>query len=181
MSTPPRIYAQYADKPKAVSWYAITPTIAQEITDAASAVTVSYDIDTQEGVQLDIIGAIVNAPRGPLTSDIQYRLFLKAAIVRNNSDATIDGIIRGLNFILSSADSFILYDYEDMSFGIDVTPPVSPVEITTLLSTGIVPKPQGVRFRGVIFSSLLTSCGNIPKTTFGNTSSQCRGYFAPTT
>jgi len=180
MTTPDRIYAQYADKPKAVAWYAITPTIGQEITDAAAQVEVTYDIGTQEGVQLDIIGAILNAPRGILSDDVEYRLFLKAAIVRNNTAATIDDIVRGLNFIINSTDDFVLLDFEDMSFGIDVLTTLTPQEQTILLTTGIVPKPQGVQFRGLLFSPSLTSCGNISKSSFGNTASQCRGFFAPT-
>lgn len=180
MTTPNRIYAQYGDKPKAVAWYAITPTIAQQITTAAAQVRVTYDIDTQEGVQLDVIGNILKAPRGILSDDVEYRLFLKAAIVRNNTPATIDDIVRGLNFIINSTDDFILLDFEDMSFGIDVLTTLTAQEQNLLLTTGIVAKPQGVQFRGIIFSVDLTSCGNISKSTFGNTASQCRGFFAPT-
>ena len=63
MIAPDRVYAQYKDKPKAVAWYAIVPTIGQEIADAADQVRVTYDIDSQEGVQLDIIGAILVVDR----------------------------------------------------------------------------------------------------------------------
>lgn len=61
---PNRIYAQYADKPKAVAWYNITPTMAQPLFDTFDAVRISYDIDTAVGAQLDVIGRIVVIDRG---------------------------------------------------------------------------------------------------------------------
>ncbi len=61
---PNRIYAQYADKPKAVAWYNITPTVAQPLFDTFDAVRMSYDIDTAVGDQLDVIGRIVVIDRG---------------------------------------------------------------------------------------------------------------------
>lgn len=61
---PNRIYAQYADKPKAVAWYNITPNMAQPLFDTFDAVRMSYDIDTAVGEQLDVIGRIVVIDRG---------------------------------------------------------------------------------------------------------------------
>lgn len=61
---PNRIYAQYADKPKTVAWYNITPTVAQPLFDTFDAVRMSYDIDTAVGAQLDVIGRIVVIDRG---------------------------------------------------------------------------------------------------------------------
>lgn len=61
---PNRIYAQYADKPKAVAWYNITPSMAQPLFDTFDAVRMSYDIDTAVGEQLDVIGRIVVIDRG---------------------------------------------------------------------------------------------------------------------
>lgn len=61
---PNRIYAQYADKPKAVAWYNITPAMAQPLFDTFDAVRMSYDIDTAVGAQLDVIGRIVVIDRG---------------------------------------------------------------------------------------------------------------------
>lgn len=61
---PNRMYAQYADKPKAVAWYNITPNMAQPLSDTFDAVRMSYDIDTAVGAQLDVIGRIVVIDRG---------------------------------------------------------------------------------------------------------------------
>lgn len=61
---PNRIYAQYADKPKVVAWYNITPAMAQPLFDTFDAVRMSYNIDTAVGAQLDVIGRIVVIDRG---------------------------------------------------------------------------------------------------------------------
>lgn len=61
---PNRIYAQYADKPKAVQWLNITPTLADTVATAYRGVRESYDIDKAEGAQLDVIGRIVGIDRG---------------------------------------------------------------------------------------------------------------------
>lgn len=58
-----RIYAQYRDKPKAVDWYNITPTIADEIFNAANKTRLSYNIDTATSYELNVIGVIVGASR----------------------------------------------------------------------------------------------------------------------
>jgi len=58
-----RIYAQYRVKPKAVEWYNITPTIAVELQQAYDDIRVTYDIDSQVGEQLDVIGRVIVQPR----------------------------------------------------------------------------------------------------------------------
>jgi hypothetical protein len=54
-----RVYAQYADKPKAVAWYGIVPSLAAQIDAAAEQVRNAYDIDAMSGQALDVIGRIV--------------------------------------------------------------------------------------------------------------------------
>lgn len=56
---PDRIYAQYRNKSKAVQWYGIVPTLADEICNAYEDVRNSYDIDSAMGEQLDVIGKLV--------------------------------------------------------------------------------------------------------------------------
>ena len=58
-----RIYAQYRKKAKALAWYNIIPTIALEIDTAIDSINSSYEIDSNEGEQLNIIGRVVNIDR----------------------------------------------------------------------------------------------------------------------
>jgi len=187
MNIPDRIYAQYRTKPKAVAWYNITRNLAEQLSDAAQAVRVMYEIDTAVGAQLDILGRIVVIPRnfiqpvdiiptqfaasgndpgefgdrsdmfGPLSSDSNaqmsddlYRLVIKSKIIKNNSDATIESILFGMNFLLPNAQVLRITDAEDMSFTIEFYGNISEVERYALLNAQLVPKPQGVRFRGFL-------------------------------
>ena len=68
---PNRIYAQYGDKPKAVDWYNILPTIAGGLFNAADRTRLSYNIDTTTSYELDVIGAIVGASRS-FESQIEF-------------------------------------------------------------------------------------------------------------
>jgi RNA-binding protein YhbY len=54
-----RIYAQYADKPKAVEWFNITPSITTELFNVFESVRGSYDIDNANSAELDVIGRVV--------------------------------------------------------------------------------------------------------------------------
>lgn len=63
LTLPDRIYAQYRTKPKAIAWYNITRELAVQLSDAAQAVRIMYNIDTATGEQLNIIGRIVVVDR----------------------------------------------------------------------------------------------------------------------
>ena len=60
---PNRIYAQYGDKPNAVAWFNITPTIADDLFNVAEQTQLSYDIDNATSHELNVIGVIVGASR----------------------------------------------------------------------------------------------------------------------
>lgn len=64
MKIPARAYAQYRTKPKFMAWLNIAHEMGGSIEAAAEAVRRSYDIDTAEGEQLDVIGRIVVIDRG---------------------------------------------------------------------------------------------------------------------
>lgn len=185
MNVPDRIYAQYRNKPKAVAWYEIARKLGGSIEAAAEAVRKSYDIDSAEGEQLNVLGRIVVAPRSfagtiPLNpwffdltdgsefgdddamfsaltidqdgnlSDDLYRLVIKAKIVKNNGDATIENILAGMNFLLPGAEVLRVTDGEDMSFSIEFYGQITNMDRFALLNAGLVPKPQGVRFNGFL-------------------------------
>ena len=142
-----RIYAQYRDKPKITSWLRSLATAANEIESALLAVASSYDIDAATSEQLDVIGRIVGVSRyfesGALDNDT-YRLIIKSKIVKNTSDATLDGIILALSFIVGFSDIRIV-DNEDMAFSVEFYQELSALQRTVITNFDIVPKPQGVR------------------------------------
>lgn len=58
-TVPNRIYAQYRGKPKLVAWLNICRELGLQLSDVYTAIRQTYDIDSQVGEQLDVIGRIV--------------------------------------------------------------------------------------------------------------------------
>lgn len=69
-NAPDRIPAQYRNAPKAVQWLNITATMTDSLFTAFRDIANSYDIDNNEGEQLNVIGRIVGITRAIL-QDIQ--------------------------------------------------------------------------------------------------------------
>lgn len=155
-----RLYAQYADKPKAVAWYNILPTVASGIFDAAQAVRTSYSIDGNVQAQLDVIGRIVvmDQPWSTVQDDELYRLLIRSKIAKNNSDATTQSIIRAMSFIFPN-DLIYINDNENMSFGVTFLNEITPEQIDIIRNYDVLPKPQGVRFRGYAVLPYITHWG----------------------
>ena len=83
-------------------------------------------------------------------SDELYRLVIRAKIVKNNSPATIEDILVGMNFLLPGAEVLRVTDGEDMSFSVEFYGAITNLERFALINAGLVPKPQGVRFNGFL-------------------------------
>lgn len=210
MNIPDRIYAEYRNKPKAVAWYAITRTLGAEIDTAAQAVRRMYDIDGNEGAQLDIIGRVVVADRHYLStiqlspglfgltdgdsfgdtnamfsevsvgqdsqmSDEFFRLVIRAKILKNNSDASIESILDGVTFLIPGVNVVRVIDGEDMSFAIEFQGNITDLERYALLNAKLIPRPQGVMFNGFLDSYIPSEFGDADAE-FGDTDAQFHGY-----
>lgn len=181
-----RIYAQYRNKPNATRWYNITRGISYSLYEAMQKVRKLYDIDTNVGRQLDIIGRIVGIDRSYISdiamqqsmykkdadgamygrissmysdgtvagrldmNDELFRLVIKAKIIKNNTNAYYDDILRGFRTLFPRISDVWLRDYEDMSFDITYIGNLQPIERWALLNIELLPKPAGVRFRGFV-------------------------------
>lgn len=58
-----RVYNQYASDYSTVEWYNITPSIGSCISVAYQQIASSYNIDLNEGAQLDVIGRVIDLNR----------------------------------------------------------------------------------------------------------------------
>ena len=96
------------------------------------------------------IFASLTVDQDQLMSDDLYRLAIRAKIIKNNSDATIDSILDGLNFLLPNADVIRVTDGEDMSFSVEFYGNITELERWALRNKSFVPKPQGVKFNGFL-------------------------------
>lgn len=143
-----RVYAQYRDKPKAVAWYNIVPTLASQIETAFNGVRYSYDIDTNEGQALDVIGNIVDISRVDANDEV-FRLLLRAKIAKNNSDATLDSIVTAVQFVTGIQDVSV-NDREDMTFTVEFADPLTEQQRNIFNNYDLLPRPQGVNFLGFV-------------------------------
>lgn len=108
-------------------------------------------------------------------SDEFFRLVIRAKIVKNNSDATIESILDGITFLLPGADVVRVIDGEDMSFSIEFEGNITDLERWALLNAKLIPKPQGVRFNGFLDSYLPSEFGDVDAE-FGDVDAEFYGY-----
>jgi hypothetical protein len=108
-------------------------------------------------------------------SDELYRLVIKAKIVKNNGDATIENILDGMNFLLPNAEVLRVTDGEDMSFSIEFYGQITNLERFALLNAGLVPKPQTVKFNGFLEGFGMFEFGDMDAE-FGDEDAEFAGY-----
>ncbi|MFA7943101.1 DUF2612 domain-containing protein [Pseudomonas brenneri] len=108
-------------------------------------------------------------------SDELYRLVIKAKIIKNNGDATIENILDGMNFLLPNAEVLRVTDGEDMSFSIEFYGQINNLERFSLLNAGLVPKPQAVRFNGFLEGFEMVEFGDMDAE-FGDEGTEFAGY-----
>jgi len=182
-----RVYAQYRDKPKTMDWIAINGDLGNEIELAYQDIATSYDIDNANTHELDVLGRIVLIGRSfeakvetkaflfgaaqfgaaqfrpgsgisiqNLNNNV-YRLLIKAKISKNTNDATLDGIINALDFIVETA-GIKIDDPENMSFSL-IFDTLTKLEKLVITTFDIIPKPQGVRYSGFTDLAAVTQFG----------------------
>lgn len=83
-------------------------------------------------------------------SDDFYRLGIKAKIVKNNTDVTIENLLSGVSFLLPDADVKRVVDNEDMTFSIEYAGTITDLELYVFSNSSVIPTPQGVKFTGFI-------------------------------
>lgn len=108
-------------------------------------------------------------------SDELYRIAIRAKIIKNNSDATIDSILDGMNFLLPNAEMLRVTDGEDMSFSIEFYGQITNLQRWALLNGSFVPRPQGVNFNGFLEGYQLPEFGDTDLE-FGDTDAEFVGF-----
>lgn len=104
-----------------------------------------------------------------------YRLVIRAKIVKNNSDASIEGILSGINFLIPGADVIRVTDGENMSFSVEFAGEITSLERYALLNSDLIPKPQGVRFNGFLEEFGISEFGDFDAE-FGDTDAEFIGF-----
>lgn len=151
-----RVALQYQNSVDFLAYLTAILTIDTELENVFQQVAHQVDIDVADGVNLDTIGAIVGisrvlpgGPNNPLPpeqsvlSDAQYRLLLRAKIVKNHSHGTNEDLIKGLSYLFAT-NYVAIDDNNDMSIRIGVGKMLGEVEKAIYYLLDILPRPGGV-------------------------------------
>mgnify|MGYP000521868159 CR=1 FL=1 len=112
---------------------------------------------SQFGGQITQFGASTLVNSQELSNEI-YRILIRAKIAKNTSEATLDGIISALNYIVPSPNTIII-DNEDMTFSVSFDTTLTEVQRFVLNTFDIIPRPQGVEFLGYVEEPGITEFG----------------------
>ena len=123
----------------------------------------AFDVDTAEGPQLDILGAIVGINRmlkfqptdaSPLMNDEDYRLCIKAKIIRNQWKGNAADLHDAWMNLFPDTAVFEIQDLQDMSFNIVVSGNFTSLQREIITNGYIIPKPEGVRINQLLIVDL---------------------------
>lgn len=108
------------------------------------------EFDLSDGAECgdgDAIFSESSVSNDTVMSDELYRLAIKAKIMKNNGDATIEDIIQTVVFLIDP-DFLRVNDVENMSFAIEFAGNVTPIKRWALFNGDLIQIPQGVLFLG---------------------------------
>ena len=92
-------------------------------------------------------------------ADALYRLAIKAKIMKNVGDATVESIIQQMVFLVGP--KFLrVNDSEDMRFSVEFAGDLSELERWALFNADLVQRPQGVLFGGFLELTALVEFDN---------------------
>ncbi|BAN16853.1 structural protein [Edwardsiella phage PEi21] len=135
--------------------------------------------DLSEGCEFgdedNAIFASLTVDQDSKMSNELYRLAIKAKILKNNSDATIESILDGMNLLFPNAEVLRVTDGEDMSFSVEFYGIITELERWALRNASFVPKPQGVRFNGFLEGVGLAEFGDVDSE-FGDDGAEFVGF-----
>lgn len=180
-----RLAVQYSESVNLIAYIQTLLTEADTLEQVFQGLLTDRWIDTAEGANLDIIGALVGQPRilvdatalsyfGFLTAtgaasfgsildpavggrfraideittgnreltDDEYRVFIRARIIKNSTMATIQEIIEAVKFVLD-VDQVILVEGAT-SYIVQIGKELTANEKIFITNTDLIPKPAGV-------------------------------------
>lgn len=127
-----RMLEQYRDKVNFEAWVSIYAARIQQLEDVLFQLLEERSLSTAVGVQLDVLGRILNLNRGGY-GDEDYRTHLRARALLLRSSGTINQVLGVLAMVLPSA-SLELREAYPASFAVRVGDVVVNEALATLLA-----------------------------------------------
>lgn len=161
---PSLITSEHADKPNFVAIVTLLCSGSVDTQAAVQAMPGLYDVDAAVGDQLDACGVWVALPRtvavptlGTVTlSDTDYRILIRARILRNHWDGGMSSLQGILAVIFPGSITMFAVDNQDMSMDIYIAGGTPTATQLALLKGGLlVPKPEGVLINFILATTAL--------------------------
>lgn len=147
------VTSQYRDSPNFLTWLQSNLLKFDDETNIIDQMTAFFDIDSAVGAQLDILGQIIGQVRqvnfqptdgsSPILDDTNYRVLLKAKIVKNQWKGQIEGLSAIWKVLFPDGD-IIITDNQDMTMNVIIAGNTSLTTRDLVRNGYIVPKPEGV-------------------------------------
>ena len=163
------ITSQYQNSTKFMAWIEVNLDYLDKIIELMNSTEISpigspafidfinaFDIDYAVGIQLDILGIIIGqnriidfeptgySPASNILEDEDYRILLKAKIIKNHWKGSIQGLYSVWS-ILIPGSQIVIIDNQDMSMTVGIYGNFS-LTVRDLITHGyIVPKPEAVQ------------------------------------
>ena len=152
------IPSQHRNKPKYIQTVSALMGMLQNSFICAKELAEAFDLDNSTGNQLDYIGERVGANRvvsitaeqAYILNDSDFRMYIKAKIVKNSWDGEIESLQDEWLEILGS--HLIIVDNQDMTEDVYLIGVISQVIMDLVKAHLIVPKPLSVGVRVYYFA-----------------------------
>lgn len=158
------ITSEHASSENFIKYAKSTLDMISPVVDAFNQFDVLFNLDKATGSQLDDIGTLVGISRtlpiddpdiNPVLSDEAYRKVIKAKIMRNHWDGTMQGMQKIMQSLFPGLP-YDIVDNQDMTITIYIIDPTISAEDKALIFNGfILPKPSGVGVTYQILNSPL--------------------------
>jgi len=147
--------SEYRLSPNLNSWLYDLLSPLNDTTNMITGMTGDFDLDSAEGLQLDVAGMIENVSRtvsfqpsggiSPVLDDETYRILIKATIAANQWDGT-EGSLYATWANLFPGGSINIIDNQDMTCTIVLTGSFTSIIQDLIVNGYIVPRPEGVLY-----------------------------------
>lgn len=119
---------------------------ADRLEAAMHQVLLAFDLETSEGLQLDLLGKLVGQSRFGMV-DEDFRRFIRARIKANKSSGTINEILEVIGLVLDDAGATLTFKDEwPAAFSLEITDTVISLALAEILVAFLrVTKAGGVR------------------------------------
>ena len=147
------ITSEHATSVNFLKYVKATLNMSSPMVDVLNEFNILFNLDVATGAQLDDIGSLVgisrtlpidNADIDPVLDDNAYRKVIRAKIMKNHWDGTMQGMQNILSALYPGLPCDII-DNQNMTMTVYINDPTISVQDKALLFNGfILPKPSGV-------------------------------------